>query len=189
MSRIGKRPIPVPAAVTVTIAGPKVSVKGPKGELSHIVPDGVSVERLDGVLHVNRESEAKTHRSLHGLTRTLIDNMVVGVTQGFSKTLEITGVGYRAQLSGKSLTLSLGYSHPVPVQPPDGISFAVQEGRATEPYRVTVSGIDKQLVGETAARIRRWREPEPYKGKGIKYTGEVIRRKAGKSGKVGGKKK
>jgi large subunit ribosomal protein L6 len=115
--------------------------------------------------------------------------MVVGVTAGFTKTLEITGVGYRAQLAGKGLTLSLGFSHPVTVIPPDGISFTVQEGRASEPYRVTVSGIDKQVVGETAAGIRRWRKPEPYKGKGIKYAGEVIRRKAGKSGKVGGKKK
>lgn len=189
MSRIGKRPIPVPSGVTVTINGTRVSVQGPKGELAHTVPDGVTVERQDGVIQVTRASESGPHKALHGLTRTLIDNMVLGVTQGFSKTLEITGVGYRAQLSGKGLTLSLGFSHPVAVEPPAGISFAVQEGRATEPYRVTVSGIDKQLVGEVAARIRKLREPEPYKGKGIKYANEVIRRKAGKAGKVGGKKK
>ncbi|MDB5057925.1 MAG: ribosomal protein [Chloroflexi bacterium] len=189
MSRIGKRPVPVPAGVTVTIDGKNVSVQGPKGKLSHVVPEGVSVERNDGVLVVQRASDSKTDRSLHGLTRTLVDNMVIGVTAGFSKTLEINGVGYRAQLAGKGLTLSLGFSHPVVVTPPEGISFTVQEGRATEPYRVTVTGIDKQVVGETAAEIRRWRKPEPYKGKGIKYAGEVIRRKAGKSGKVGGKKK
>jgi large subunit ribosomal protein L6 len=179
----------VPAGVTTTIDGANVRVKGPKGELSQVVPPGVLVERADGHLVVTRESEAKNHKALHGLTRTLIDNMVIGVTQGFSKTLEIHGVGYRAQLTGKSLTLSLGFSHPVVVQPPDGIAFAVQEGRAAEPFRVTISGIDKQLVGETAAEIRRWREPEPYKGKGIRYAGEAIRRKAGKAGKVGGKKK
>jgi large subunit ribosomal protein L6 len=189
MSRIGKRPVPVPANVTVTLNGNVITVEGPKGELQHVIPEGVSVERQNGVMLVQRESDSNTHRSLHGLTRTLIDNMVIGVTQGFSKTLEINGVGYRAQLAGKSLTLALGFSHPVQVQPPPGISFSVTEGRATEPSRIVVSGIDKQLVGETAARIRRWREPEPYKGKGIKYAGEVIRRKAGKAGKVGGKKK
>jgi large subunit ribosomal protein L6 len=179
----------VPATVTAAIDGAMVKVKGPKGELSHVIPPGVSIERVDGTLVVARDSEAKNHKALHGLTRTLIDNMVVGVTDGFSKTLEIHGVGYRAQLTGKSLTLSLGFSHPVVIQPPDGITFAVQEGRATEPYRVTVSGINKQVVGEVAAEIRRWREPEPYKGKGIRYAGEAIRRKAGKAGKVGGKKK
>jgi large subunit ribosomal protein L6 len=189
MSRIGKRPVPVPTNVTVTIDGNHITVKGPKGELQHTVPDGVSIERQNGAVLVQRESDSNTHRSLHGLTRTLIDNMMIGVTDGFSKTLEITGVGYRAQLSGKALTLALGFSHPVHVQPPSGISFSVTEGRATEPSRIVVSGIDKQLVGETAAQIRRWREPEPYKGKGIKYAGEVIRRKAGKAGKVGGKKK
>jgi large subunit ribosomal protein L6 len=188
MSRIGKRPIPVPANVTVTVNGSRIAVEGPKGDLAHTVPAGVSIERQDGVIQVLRASDSGTHKALHGLTRTLIDNMVVGVTQGFSKTLEIHGVGYRAQLSGKALTLLLGYSHPVPVEPPAGISFAVQEGRGAEPYRVTVTGIDKQLVGETAARIRRLRAPEPYKGKGIRYAGEVIRRKAGKTGKVGGKK-
>ena len=189
MSRIGRRPVPVPAGVTVTIQGIHVHVKGPKGELEHVVPEGVSVERQDGHLIVTRASDSNGHRALHGLTRTLIDNMVVGVTQGFSKTLEITGVGYRAQIAGKGLTLSLGFSHPVNVAAQDGISYTVQEGRASEPYRVTVMGIDKQAVGETAATIRRWRKPEPYLGKGIKYAGEVIRRKAGKSGKVGGKKK
>jgi large subunit ribosomal protein L6 len=189
MSRIGRRPVSVPAGVTVSIDGSSVHVKGPKGELSHNLPDGVSIERSNGVLYVQRASDSNTHRALHGLSRTLVDNMVVGVTAGFSKTLEITGVGYRAQIAGKGLTLSLGFSHPVTITPPDGITFTVQEGRATEPYRVTVHGIDKQVVGETAAGIRRWRKPEPYKGKGIKYAGEVIRRKAGKSGKVGGKKK
>jgi large subunit ribosomal protein L6 len=189
MSRIGRRPVPVPANVTVTVDGSTVHVKGPKGELQHTLPEGMHVERVDGTLQVQRESDSNTHRALHGLTRTLIDNMVVGVTDGFSKVLEINGVGYRAQLSGKSLNLLLGFSHPVPIQPPPGISFAVQEGRASEPYRITVSGIDKQLVGETAAQIRKLRKPEPYKGKGIKYAGEVIRRKAGKAGKVGGKKK
>lgn len=189
MSRIGRRPVPVPASVNITIDGSTVRVKGPKGELEHTVPDGMSVERVDGTLQVTRASDSNTHRALHGLTRTLIDNMVIGVTDGFNKTLEINGVGYRAQLAGKALNLSLGFSHPVPIQPPPGISFTVQEGRATEPYRITVSGIDKQLVGETAAQIRKLRKPEPYKGKGIKYAGEIIRRKAGKAGKVGGKKK
>src|SRR5581483_11610483 len=127
----------------------------PKGELAHSVPDGMGLERQDGVIQVTRASESNTHRALHGLTRTLIDNMVIGVTQGFTKTLEINGVGYRAQLSGKTLNLSLGFSHPVVVEPPAGISFTVQEGRATEPSRITVIGIDKQLVGETAARIRK----------------------------------
>jgi large subunit ribosomal protein L6 len=189
MSRIGRRPVPVPAGVTVTIDGSMVQVTGPKGQLSHVVPPGISVERSDDVLLVQRASESNSHRALHGLTRTLVDNMIVGVTNGFSKTLEITGVGYRAQVAGKGLTLALGFSHPVVISPREGISYSVQEGRATEPYRVTITGIDKQVVGETAAEIRRWREPEPYKGKGIKYVGEVIRRKAGKSGKVGGKKK
>ncbi len=189
MSRIGRRPVPVPAGVTVTIDGSNVRVTGPKGELAHDVPDGVTVERNDGVLVIQRASDSHSHRALHGLTRTLVDNMVIGVTQGFSKTLEITGVGYRAQLAGSGLTLSLGYSHAVNIVAPPGVSFSVKEGRASEPYRVTVMGIDKQVVGETAASIRRWREPEPYLGKGIKYAGEIIRRKAGKSGKVGGKKK
>jgi large subunit ribosomal protein L6 len=189
MSVFGPRPVPVPANVTITLNGNVITVKGPKGELEHVIPDGITAERQNGAVLVGRESESNTHRALHGLTRTLIDNMVIGVTTGFSKTLEINGVGYRAQLAGKALTLALGFSHPVQVQPPPGISFAVTEGRATDPSRIVVSGIDKQLVGETAARIRRWREPEPYKGKGIKYAGEVIRRKAGKAGKVGGKKK
>jgi len=189
MSRIGKRPIPVPSGVTIGVEGSTVKVQGPKGDLQYVMPIGMSVDRLDGTLVVRRPSESNSHRALHGLTRTLIDNMVVGVTQGFSKVLEINGVGYRAQLSGKTLNLALGFSHPVVVEPPAGISFAVQEGRATEPSRITVTGIDKQLVGETAARIRKWREPEPYLGKGIRYAGEVVRRKAGKAGKVGGKKK
>ena len=184
MSRIGRTPITVPDKVTVAVDGAVVRVKGPKGELTHDVPEGIRVTQQDGQLVVERESEIKQHKALHGLTRTLVDNMVTGVTTGFTRTLDITGVGYRAALSGQRLTLALGYSHPVDVLPPVGISFAV-EGQ----NRVVVSGIDKQMVGETAAQIRRLRPPEPYKGKGIRYSDEVIRRKAGKAGKVGGKKK
>src|SRR5436305_938057 len=161
-----------------------VRVKGPKGELMQPIPDGIRVVQRDGHLVVERASEIKRHKALHGLTRTLINNMVTGVTTGFRKTLEITGVGYRATMAGQRLNLALGFSHPVDVVPPPGITFAT-EGQT----RIIVSGIDKQQVGETAAQIRRLREPEPYKGKGIRYSGEVVRRKAGKAGKVGGKKK
>src|SRR5690242_19835463 len=184
MSRIGRMPINVPDKVTVTIDNGLVSVKGPRGELSQPIPEGVHVVQQDGHLVVERESEIKRHKALHGLTRTLVNNMVVGVTDGYRKTLEITGVGYRAAMAGSRLNLALGFSHPVDVMPPTGVSFAV-EGQ----NRIVVSGIDKQMVGETAAQIRRLRPPEPYKGKGIRYSDEVIRRKAGKAGKVGGKKK
>ena len=184
MSRIGRMPIGVPEKVNVSIEERLVRVKGPKGELMQPIPDGIHVVQRDGHLVVERASEIKRHKALHGLTRTLINNMVTGVTTGFSKTLEITGVGYRATMAGPRLNLALGFSHPVDVVPPPGITFAT-EGQT----RIIVSGIDKQQVGETAAQIRRLREPEPYKGKGIRYSGEVVRRKAGKAGKVGGKKK
>jgi len=184
VSRIGRMPISVPDKVSITIDQGIVSVKGPKGTLTHQIPDGVSVVQQDGHLVVERASEDKRHKALHGLTRTLVNNMVVGVSQGFTKTLDITGVGYRATMSGQRLNLALGYSHPVEVVAPSGVSLGV-EGQT----RITVSGIDKQVVGETAAQIRRLRPPEPYKGKGIRYSNEVIRRKAGKAGKVGGKKK
>ncbi len=184
MSRIGRTPIAVPDKVTVAVDGAMVRVKGPRGELEHAVPDGISVVQQDGALVVERASEIKRHKALHGLTRTLVDNMVVGVTNGFSRTLDITGVGYRAAVSNGRLNLALGYSHPVDVIAPPGVAFAVEGAN-----RVVVSGIDKQAVGETAAQIRRLRPPEPYKGKGIRYSDEVVRRKAGKAGKVGGKKK
>ncbi len=184
MSRIGRSPIPVPDKVDVTIADGVVQVKGPKGELSQAVPVGIHVVRQDGLLVVERESEEKRYKALHGLTRTLVNNMVLGVTNGYTRTLEITGVGYRATMSGSRLSLALGYSHPVEVVAPEGVRLAT-EGQ----NRVVITGIDKQQVGETAAQIRRLRPPEPYKGKGIRYSDEVVRRKAGKAGKVGGKKK
>lgn len=183
MSRIGFAPIQVPAGVQVAVEDSVVSVKGPKGELSHRVVGELEVAQQDSTLEVRRTSEEKYHRSLHGLTRTLINNMIVGVTTGFRKDLEIAGVGYRAALEGKTLVLSVGYSHPVRVQPPEGITFVVES-----PTRLSVQGIDKQVVGEQAAKIRAVRKPEPYKGKGIKYANEVIRRKAGKAGKAGGRK-
>ncbi len=184
MSRIGRMPISVPDKVTVSIGDGVVQVTGPKGNLSQPIPEGIRVVQQDGHLLVERESEIKRHKAMHGLTRTLVNNMVVGVTTGYTKTLDITGVGYRASMAGQRLNLALGFSHPVDVMPPAGITFAV-EGQ----NRIVVSGIDKQQVGETAAQIRRLRPPEPYKGKGIRYSNEVIRRKAGKAGKVGGKKK
>lgn len=181
MSRIGKRPIPVPKNVTITIAdGNVVTVKGPKGQLSQAFHPSMQLSLEDGQLIVSRPDDAKLHRSLHGLTRTLLANMVTGVTDGFQKVLEINGVGYRAQVQGKNLQLSLGFSHPVVIEPPDGISFGVGERNT-----IIVSGIDKQKVGDVAANIRKLRPPEPYLGKGIKYQGEVIRRKAGKAGKTG----
>ncbi len=183
MSRIGNAPISIPSGVIVTIAdGNKVSVKGPKGELSREIHPDMKITVEGDTLTVARPSENKLHKSLHGLSRTLINNMVVGVTEGFSKNLEINGVGYRAQLQGKNLNLSLGFSHPVVVEPPTGITFACPS--ATQ---ITVSGIDKELVGAMAAKIRSYREPEPYKGKGIKYEGEHIRRKVGKAGAKGKK--
>lgn len=182
MSRIGRMPIPVPSGVTVKIDGNVVSVKGPKGELSREIPKDITVTQEDGVLNVTRPSDEKEHRSLHGLSRTLVANMVIGVTQGYSKTLEIAGVGYRAAKSGSKLALTLGFSHPVEVEPPKGITIDVPA-----PTKIIVSGIDKEAVGALAAKIRSFREPEPYKGKGVKYEGEVVRRKAGKAGGKGKK--
>jgi len=179
MSRIGKRPIPIPPGVQVEITDGLVRVSGPKGQLELKVHPAMIVQRVDGVIQVQRPSDERFFKQLHGLYRTLIANMVQGVTEGFRKDLEIHGVGYRAALEGKTLVLNVGYSHPVRIEPPPGISFLVES-----PTRITVLGIDKQLVGEVAAQIRRVRPPEPYQGKGIRYAGEVIRRKAGKAGKA-----
>ncbi|MDX2239473.1 MAG: 50S ribosomal protein L6 [Leptolyngbyaceae cyanobacterium bins.302] len=178
MSRIGKRPISIPSKVSVAINGQSVTVKGPKGELSRVLPSEVEVTQEGETVLVNRRDDSRVARQRHGLSRTLVANMVEGVSQGFQRRLEITGVGYRAQVQGKSLTLNMGYSHPVQIEPPDGIQFAVENNT-----NVIVTGIDKEIVGNTAARIRAVRAPEPYKGKGIRYAGEVIKRKAGKSGK------
>ena len=167
----------------MTIEGRKVTVKGPKGTLSRELHAEMGVARDGENIVVTRPSEAKTHKQLHGLTRSLVNNMVVGVTAGYRKPLEITGVGYRAALTGRKLTLNLGYSHPIEIDPPAGITFEVEN-----PTKLAVVGIDKELVGEIAARVRATRKPEPYKGKGVRYAGEVIRRKAGKAGKIGGKK-
>ena len=183
MSRIGRLPIPVPSGVDVTIDGRQVTVKGPKGTLSRALHPDMTLSREDGTLVVTRPTEQKTHKQLHGLTRTLVNNMVVGVTDGYRKGLEITGVGYRASKNGEKLQLNLGYSHPIEIDPPAGISFEVEN-----PTRLAVIGIDKELVGQVAARVRATRKPEPYKGKGVRYAGEQIRRKAGKAGKIGGKK-
>jgi large subunit ribosomal protein L6 len=183
MSRIGRLPIPVPSGVDVTIDGRQVTVKGPKGTLSRALHPDMTLSREDGTLVVTRPTEQKTHKQLHGLTRTLVNNMVVGVTDGYRKGLEITGVGYRAALSGKKLQLNLGYSHQIEIDPPEGITFEVEN-----PTRLAVVGIDKELVGQIAAKVRSTRKPEPYKGKGVRYAGEYIRRKAGKAGKIGGKK-
>jgi large subunit ribosomal protein L6 len=175
MSRIGQRPIEIPDGVTVEIGAGVVSVKGPKGELSQSVSPSMRIEQSNGTLTVKRPSDRGEHRALHGLTRTLVANMVVGVTNGFEKRLEIQGVGYRARLQGKALEMTLGYSHPVSISPPEGIEFEVPQ-----PTEVVVRGIDKQLVGEIAARVRKQRPPEPYKGKGVRYAGEYVRRKVGK---------
>jgi large subunit ribosomal protein L6 len=180
MSRIGKLPVPVPSGVDVAIEGPLVTVKGPKGTLSHTVAAPIVVEKGDdGVLDVKRPDDERTSRSLHGLTRTLVNNMVVGVTEGYEKKLEIVGVGYRVLSKGPTqLEFQLGYSHPIIFDAPDGITFAVESQT-----RLGVQGIDKQLVGEVAANIRKLRKPEPYKGKGVRYAGEHVRRKVGKAGK------
>lgn len=178
MSRIGRKSIPVPAGVDVTITGQTVKVKGPKGELSHTVAEPITVEQDGNELHVNRPNDERRAKELHGLSRTLVANMIVGVTEGYKKTLEINGTGYRVTAKGQDLEFALGFSHPVNVAPPAGITFSVER-----PTQFTVAGIDKQLVGEVAANIRKIRPPEPYKGKGVKYQGEVIRRKAGKAGK------
>jgi large subunit ribosomal protein L6 len=191
MSRIGRAPIAVPDKVQVSWTDNNyVTVKGPKGELSQQVNPELSLKLEDGQLTVSRPSDSKDHRSIHGLYRTLINNMVVGVTTGYTKSLEIHGVGYRASKVGKNLVVIVGYSHPVEVQPPEGLTLSVDGvDAATKATKISVSGIDKQLVGEFAASIRNIRKPEPYKGKGIRYANEKVRRKAGKSGKVGGKKK
>ena len=163
--------------------GRQLTVKGPKGTLSRQLHPDMTVSKEEGTLVVTRPTEQKTHKQLHGLTRTLVNNMVVGVTDGYRKGLEITGVGYRAALNGQKLTLNLGYSHPIEIDPPEGISFEVES-----PTRLAVVGIDKELVGQIAATVRATRKPEPYKGKGVRYAGEQVRRKAGKAGKIGGKK-
>ncbi|MBP2476159.1 large subunit ribosomal protein L6 [Crossiella equi] len=179
MSRIGKLPITVPASVDVTIDGPSVTVKGPKGTLQYTLVDPIVAERDEtGALLVKRPNDERRSRALHGLSRTLVSNMVVGVTDGYEKKLEIHGVGYRVALKGTELEFALGFSHPVKVTPPEGITFVVES-----PTRFSVKGIDKQQVGEVAANIRKIRKPDPYKGKGVRYAGEVIRRKVGKTGK------
>jgi large subunit ribosomal protein L6 len=178
MSRIGRLPIEIPAGVDVTVDGSDVRVKGPKGELSLSVASPIEVRIEDGSVLVTRPDDERASRSLHGLTRTLIANNILGVTQGYSKGLEIVGTGYRVAAKGAGVEFALGYSHPITVEPPAGISFAVEGNN-----KLTVSGIDKQAVGEVAANIRKLRKPEPYKGKGVRYAGEVVRRKSGKSGK------
>jgi large subunit ribosomal protein L6 len=183
MSRIGRLPIAIPAGVDVTIDGRTVTVKGPKGSLSRDLHPDIAVSREDGSIVVTRPTEQKMHKQLHGLTRTLVNNMVVGVTDGYRKGLEITGVGYRAVKVGEKLQLSLGYSHQIEIEPPPGITFEVEN-----PTHLAVVGIDKELVGQIAAKVRSTRKPEPYKGKGVRYAGEQVRRKAGKAGKIGGKK-
>jgi large subunit ribosomal protein L6 len=191
MSRIGRAPIPVPPQVQVTWTdGNFVMVKGPKGELSYQIDPDLTLKLENGTLTVTRPSDDKEQKAKHGLYRTLINNMVEGVTKGYTKQLEIHGVGYRAAKVGDNLVIQVGYSHPIEVQPPKGISLSMDGiDPATKATKISVSGIDKQQVGEVAASIRRLRKPEPYKGKGIRYAGEAIRRKAGKAGKVGGKKK
>jgi large subunit ribosomal protein L6 len=180
MSRIGRQPVTLPSNVEVTLAdGNHVSVKGPRGQLQRQFPASITLTREDEQIVVTRPNDEGKQRALHGLSRSLLNNMVVGVTDGFTKTLEVQGVGYRAQLQGSNLQLALGFSHPVIVPPPQGISFAV------EGPRILVQGVDKELVGQVAANIRKLRPPEPYKGKGIRYQGERVRRKAGKAGKVG----
>jgi len=178
VSRIGKQPIPVPSGVEITIDGSTVTVKGPKGELSQSFSEILSIALEDGAVVVTRPDDTREARSLHGLTRTLIANMVVGVSEGYAKNLEIVGVGYRAALKGSDLELALGFSHPVVVSPEPGITFEVPA-----PNKITVRGIDKQRVGQVAAEIRAWRKPEPYKGKGVRYEGEYVRRKLGKAAK------
>jgi large subunit ribosomal protein L6 len=180
VSRIGKSPIEVPSGVDVTVDGRTVTVKGPKGQLTQTFNEDMKITLDDGSILVERPSDEREHRSLHGLTRSLIANMVTGVSEGFSKSLEIVGVGYRAQLKGKDIEMQLGLSHPVVVKAEDGITFEVPS-----PNKIVVSGIDKQRVGQIAAEIRDWRRPEPYKGKGIRYEGEYVRRKVGKTAAAG----
>jgi large subunit ribosomal protein L6 len=183
MSRIGRLPISIPPSVDVSIVGRDITVVGPKGTLSRALHPDMHVSMEGSTIIVERPTEAKHHKQLHGLTRTLVANMVIGVTDGYRKALEITGVGYRASKIGDKLQLNLGYSHPIEIAPPAGISFEVEN-----PIRLAVVGIDKELVGQVAAQVRAARKPEPYKGKGVHYLGEQIRRKAGKAGKIGGKK-
>jgi large subunit ribosomal protein L6 len=179
MSRIGRLPIPVPSGVDVSIDGRNVTVKGPKGTLTHSVAEPIEIAKVDdGTLQVTRPDDERQNRALHGLSRTLVNNMVIGVTDGYVKTLEIVGTGYRVVAKGSDLEFALGFSHSVLIKAPDGITFTVEA-----PTRFTVSGVDKQKVGETAAKIRKLRKPDPYKGKGVRYQGEQIRRKAGKAGK------
>ncbi len=179
MSRIGRAPIPVPSGVDVAIEGRRVTVTGPRGTLARELPPDITVRQEDGVIRVERPNDERTHRALHGLTRTLVNNMVVGVTTGFQKDLEIVGVGYRAAAQGPTtLELALGFSHPVRVEAPEGVTFEVPA-----PTRITVRGNDKEVVGQVAANIRKLRKPEPYKGKGVRYAGEVVQRKAGKAAK------
>lgn len=178
MSRIGRLPIDIPAGVTVTVDGQQVAVKGPKGELSLVVAKPIEVKVEENQVLVTRPDDERESRSLHGLTRTLINNNIIGVTQGYTKGLEVVGTGYRVAQKGSAVEFALGFSHPVTVEPPAGITFTVEGNN-----KLTVSGIDKQAVGETAANIRKIRKPEPYKGKGVRYAGEVVRRKAGKAGK------
>ena len=178
MSRIGRLPVAIPSGVDVTIDGQSVTVKGPKGSLSHVVAEPITVEKADASIEVKRPNDERQSRALHGLTRSLINNMVLGVTEGYEKKMEIHGTGYRVANKGGNLEFALGYSHPVPVQAPDGISFEVQS-----PTKFVVKGIDKQKVGEVAANIRKLRKPDPYKGKGVRYEGEQIKLKVGKTGK------
>ncbi|MGC9398971.1 MAG: 50S ribosomal protein L6 [Anaerolineae bacterium] len=180
MSRIGRMPVPVPAGVEVEIEGTRVTVRGPKGELTREFSEKMDIRLEDGEVRVMRLDDERKTRALHGLTRALINNMVIGVTEGYSKTLEIHGTGYRAELQGDRLIMTLGFSHPVEIDPPPGINFVVNPRANT----IVVEGVDKQLVGQTAAEIRAWRPVEPYKGKGIRYVGERVRRKAGKAGKA-----
>lgn len=178
MSRIGRLPVAIPSGVDIAIDGQAVTVKGPKGELKHVVAEPITIEKGDDSLEVKRPNDERQSRALHGLTRSLINNMVLGVTEGYEKKMEIHGTGYRVANKGGNLEFALGYSHPITVEAPEGISFAVET-----PTRFSVQGIDKQLVGEVAANIRKLRKPDPYKGKGVRYAGEHIRRKVGKAGK------
>jgi large subunit ribosomal protein L6 len=186
MSRIGKMPIPVPSGVDIKIDGSDVTVKGPKGTLKRTLHPDMIIKMQDGTITVDRPSDGRIHRSLHGLTRTLVANMVEGVTKGYEKILHVHGVGYRAQMSGATLNLQMGYSHPVDIVPRSGIQFEVGQEANTRMPLIFVRGIDKEVVGQQAAEVRAVRKPEPYKGKGIRYSTEVVRRKAGKSGKAGG---
>lgn len=181
MSRIGKKVIVLPKGVTIDIKGNEVKVKGPKGELSRTFSPVITIEQKDGEVHCVRPSEERQIKALHGTTRAVLNNMVQGVSTGFSKALQVEGVGYRAEMKGKKLVMALGFSHPVEVEPPSGISFTVEEKTRV----ITITGSDREQVGQVAANIRAWRPPEPYKGKGLRYVGEIVRRKAGKAGKVG----